>query len=132
MTWIEQDKVSRQRWVPKLIFNVLNLPTSSSQIDSSTIDDNVEFVHSQYSCILSSQVSIQLYSVVISVNSVFVSNKIIINSDNLRVKCLSYSKISAILFVLYFLFWHFFIWSWKTCQLKFRFPCYIWHLWRCV
>ena len=29
------------------------------QIDSSTIDGNVEFVHSQYSCILSSQVSIQ-------------------------------------------------------------------------
>ena len=29
----------------------------SSQIDSSTIDGNVEFVHSQYSCILTSQVS---------------------------------------------------------------------------
>ena len=29
------------------------------QIDSSTIDGNVEFVHSQYSCILTSQVSIQ-------------------------------------------------------------------------
>ena len=29
------------------------------QIDSSTIDGNVEFVHSQYSCVLSSQVSIQ-------------------------------------------------------------------------
>jgi len=27
--------------------------------DSSTIDGNVEFVHSQYSCILTSQVSIQ-------------------------------------------------------------------------
>ena len=26
------------------------------QIDSSTIDGNVEFVHSQYSCILTSQV----------------------------------------------------------------------------
>ena len=29
------------------------------QIDSSTIDGNVVFVHSQYSCILTSQVSIQ-------------------------------------------------------------------------
>ena len=29
------------------------------QIDSSTIDGNEEFVHSQYSCILTSQVSIQ-------------------------------------------------------------------------
>ena len=28
------------------------------QKDSSTIDGNVEFVHSQYSCILTSQVSI--------------------------------------------------------------------------
>ena len=27
-----------------------------NQIDSSTIDGNVEFVHSQYSCILTSQV----------------------------------------------------------------------------
>ena len=30
-----------------------------AQLDSSTIDGNVEFVHSQYSCILTSQVSIQ-------------------------------------------------------------------------
>ena len=29
------------------------------QIDSSTIDGNVEFVHSQYSCILTSQLSTQ-------------------------------------------------------------------------
>ena len=28
-----------------------------TQIDSSTIDGNVEFVHSQYSCIMTSQVS---------------------------------------------------------------------------
>jgi len=28
MTSIEQVKVSRQRWVPKLVFNALNLPTS--------------------------------------------------------------------------------------------------------
>ena len=30
-----------------------------NQIDSSTIDGNVEFVHSQHSCILTSQVSTQ-------------------------------------------------------------------------
>jgi len=35
------------------------LLVSAFQIDSSTIDGNVEFVHSQYSCNLSSQVSIQ-------------------------------------------------------------------------
>ena len=51
--------------------------------------------------------SVQLYSDVRSVNSVFVSYKIINNSDNFRVKCLSYSEISAILCVLYFLFFHF-------------------------
>ena len=42
------------------------------QIDSSTIDGNVEFV----------TLSVQLYSDVTSVNSVFVSDKIINNSDN--------------------------------------------------
>ena len=31
------------------------------QIDSSTIDGNVEFVHSQYSCILTSQVSVKFF-----------------------------------------------------------------------
>ena len=56
--------------------------------------------------------SVQLYSYA-SVNSVFVSNKIINNNDNFRIKCLSYSEISA----LYFLFLHFFVESWKTCQL---------------
>ena len=35
------------------------LKIGCSQIDSNTIDGNVEFVHSQYSCILSSQVSIE-------------------------------------------------------------------------
>ena len=51
--------------------------------------------------------SVQLYSYVTSDNPVFVSDKIINNSDNFRTKCLSYSKISAILCVLYFLFLHF-------------------------
>ena len=35
------------------------------QIDSSTIDGNVEFVHSQYICILSSQVSIQFLCILV-------------------------------------------------------------------
>ena len=62
------------------------------QIDSSTIDGNVEFVHSQYSC----------NSDVTSVNSVFVSDKIINNSDYFRIKCLSCSKVSSIWCVLFF------------------------------
>jgi len=53
--------------------------------------------------------SVQLYSNVTSVNLVFVSDKIINNSDDFTYKCLSYSEISAILCVLYFLFLHFFI-----------------------
>ena len=75
----------------------LKVHNSRIQKDSSTIDGNVELL------------SVQLYSDVTSVNSVFVSDKIINNSDNFRIKCLSYSKISAILCVLYFLFLHFFI-----------------------
>ena len=43
-------------WQCKLRF----ISSTATQIDSSTIDGNVEFVHSQYSCILSSQVSFQL------------------------------------------------------------------------
>jgi len=34
-----------------------------------------------------------------------------------RIKCLSYSKKGAILWVLYFLFLRFFILYWKTCQI---------------
>ena len=75
---------------------------SNSQIDSSTINGNVEFVQSQY----------KLYSDVTSVNSVFVSDTIISHSDDFRIKCLSYGEISAILCVLYFLYLHFFILSW--------------------
>ena len=71
-------------------------PLVGHQIDSSKIDGNVEFVHSQYSCILSSQLT--------SVNSVFASDKIINNRDHFRIKCLSHSKISAILCVLFFVF----------------------------
>ena len=57
------------------------------QIDSSTIGGNVEFAHSQYSDVT-------------SVNSVFVSDKTINYSDYFRIKCLFYSKISAILCVI--------------------------------
>ena len=56
-----------------------------------TIDGNVEFVH------------------VTSVNSVFVSDKIVNKNDDLRIKFLSHSKISAVLYVIYFLFLHFLI-----------------------
>ena len=52
--------------------------------------------------------SVQLHSDVTSANSVFVSDKIDNNSDNFRMKCLSYIKISVILCVLYFLFLNFF------------------------
>ena len=90
------------------------------KIDSSIFDGNVEFVHSQY-------------------------DKIINNSDNLRIKCLSYSKISAILCVPFFVFTLFLfnlrkhvnnlyliLENMSTNVRKFRFPCYIWHLWRRV
>ena len=56
----------------------------------------VEFVQSQYSCILT---------------SVCVSDKIINNSDNFRIKCLFFSKIRAILWVLYFLFYTYFLFN---------------------
>ena len=46
--------------------------------------------------------SVQLYSDVTSVNLVFVSDKIINNGDNFRIKCLSYSKITTIFLIFYF------------------------------
>ena len=63
--------------------NGTSLYITLSQIDSSTIDGNVEFVHSQYN---------HVNSDVTSVNSVFVSDKIINNSDNFRIKSLSSAK----------------------------------------
>ena len=39
--------------------NKIELKKVKTQIDSSTIDGNVELVHSQYSCILTSQVLTQ-------------------------------------------------------------------------
>ena len=58
----------------------------------STIDGNVVFVHSQYSCIL--QLS-------------FVSDKIISNHDNFRIKSLSYSKKCNFMVLLIFCFYTF-------------------------
>ena len=58
----------------------LRVTTYSIQIDSNTIDGNVELVHSQY----------KLYSNVTSVHLVFVSDKIINNSDNFEKKFLSF------------------------------------------
>ena len=70
------------------------------QIDSSSIDGNAEFVHYQYSCILPLQVSTQFLC----------PTKLLLTvcSVNFRYKYLSYSEISLILCVLYFLFLLFF------------------------
>ena len=70
-----------------LIRRVINI-NRSEKIDSSSIGSNVEFEHSQYTA---------MYSYVTSVNLIVVSDKTINNSDNFRLKCLSYSKIRAIL-----------------------------------
>ena len=48
-----------------------------------------------------------MYSYVTIVNSVFVSDKIINDSDSFRIKRLSYNKISAIVCVPDFLFLHY-------------------------
>ena len=71
-----------------------------TQIDSSTIDGNVEFVHSQYSCILTSQVSIQFLCPTKLLIIVILLEKVLI---------LHYSEISETLITFYFLFLHFFI-----------------------
>ena len=73
----------------------------------------------------------QLYSDVTSVNSGFVPDKIIKDSDTFRIKCLPYSKISAILYM-YSLFCVFTLFylileNMSTIVRKFCFPCYIWH-----
>ena len=86
----------RKPYRPLLLLNislVQCIPAHlTNQIDYITIDVNVKCVHSQ--------VSEQLYSDVKSVNSVFVFDKIINNSDSFRIKYLSGSEISVILCVL--------------------------------
>ena len=92
----------------------------------STIDSNVVFVHSQYSCIFT--LSVQLYFYTLS-TAVFlhhycqlsiVSNKII--SDNFRTKSVSYSEKGAILSVIYFpRFTLFYLILKKTCQIIWKY-----------
>ena len=84
------------------------------QIDSSTKDGTVEFVH-----------SVQLYSDVTSVNSVFVSDKIINNCDNFRIKCLTYRKTSVefyVFFIVCFNTFYLILEIMSTNVRKFRFP----------
>ena len=70
--------------------------------------------------------SVQLYSYVTSVcNSVFVSDKIINNSDNFRIKCLFYNKISVILCVLYFYAFLFNLWKYVILREKISFSFFI-------
>ena len=78
----------------KMLYNFKNYSIPNRL--SSTIDGNTECVHFQYSCLN-----------VISVNSNFLSDKTINKSDIFRLKCLSFSEISAILYVLYFCFYTF-------------------------
>ena len=90
---------------------------NGNQIDSSTIDGNVVFVHSQYSCILTSQVSTQFLC----------PTKLLLI---VMIKCLSYSAILCFFifcFALYLI-----LKNMSTNVRKFHFPCYIWHLWRRV
>ena len=89
----------------------------------STIDGNVVFVLSQYSCILTSQVLTQ-----------YVSHKIIDNIDNFRIKSLSQWKRCNFMCCLFSVFTLFYLIlkNMSNNGRKFRFPCYIWHLWRRV
>ena len=80
-------------FLSSLFLATVNLLLSLSS-PNSAIDGNVEFVHTQYSCILTSQVSTKFD----------VSEKNINNSDHFRIKCLSDSKISAYICHLYFCF----------------------------
>ena len=82
-----------------LIRRVINI-NRSEKIDFSSVDSKVAFKNSQYTA---------MYFYVTSDNLIVVSDKTINNSDNFRLKCLSFSKISALLCVLYFLFLHFFL-----------------------
>ena len=85
-----------------------------NQIDSCTIDGNVEF-------------SVQLFSYVTSVNLVFVSDKINNNSDNFRIKCLPYSKMCSLFSV--FTIFYLILENMSANVTTFCFPCcYILHL----
>ena len=60
--------------------------------------------------------SVQLYSYITSVNSVFMPDKIINDSDNFRRKSLSYSEKGAILCVIYLGFFVIF----DTCDVMYN------------
>ena len=77
------------------------------QIDSSTIDGNVEFVHSQYSCILTSQASIQfLCPTKLLIIIVIILEKSAYLAEN---KC-NFMCSSVSVYTVFYLIW-------KTCQL---------------
>ena len=109
---------NRQRLGRNIVRVSFFLILRHTQIDSSTINGNVEFVH-----------LVQLYFHVTSVNSVFVSDKIINNYDNFRIKSLSYSEISAILCSVFSVltFFSLILEYMSTNVRKFRFSLYIWH-----
>ena len=61
----------------------------------------------------------------------YVPDKTVKNSDNFRIKCFSYSKISAILCSLFpvFALFYLILENMSTNGRKFRFPFYVWHSW---
>ena len=61
-----------------------------------------------------------VYSYVTSVCLIFVSDNIINNSDNFRIKCLSYSKFKCNFMCSLVSVFTLFIQSWKTCQLMWK------------
>ena len=115
--------------VPVLSHFDLNTMSSLKQIDSSTIDGNVELYTLSTVVFWRHKCQLSQVSTVTSVNLVFVSDKIVNNSVNLRIKWLSYSKISAILCVLLLsvlTLFYLIMEIMSTNVRKFRFSCYIW------
>ena len=103
-------------WIMKLFFKRRLTSTHHfKQTDSSTIDGNVEFVRSQYSCILTSQVSIQFLCPTKLL--IIVILDLTVNNCNFMCSLFSY----LILENMFKLMWE-----------NFLFLCYIWHLWRRV
>ena len=88
----------------------------------STIDVNIEFVPLSTSVFLRHKCQLSI-----------VSDKIINNSDNFRIKSLSFSgkkcNFTCYLFSVFTLF-YLILKNMSNNVGKFRFLCYIWHLWR--
>ena len=95
----------------------MNDKNSNNQIDSGTIDGNVEFVHSQYSCILTSQVSVQF----LCPTKLLITMKILEESAYLTEnKChFMYSLFTV------FTFFYLILEDMSTNVRQFRFSCYI-------